>query len=358
MSLEDEVREAFRKHDDDAQPDMRSWNAVEKKVRRAHRQRVAYSSALSLVIIAAIAAAVTLSPRAKESKGFSNPTATPTSVTSTPTETSSASPSPSPTSPIPVGWTARVGVQAAFALAIPADWKGGWFEGTWDFEPKVFPGGAQDGPGFVITITVEPGNYDQYAKLPSTTTSIQGNRALVWHPSTLETDYAIEWFGCPGYTPSCSSNFETRTLIVRAHASDEQINAKYSTLGDQVIRTIKNYDGTDPVHGTFPAGTQGDELSKALVRFMDARIEGIGADALMSSKAADFYNKQGGLYDLNGRIAVSYDIEGPKNKSDTAENFGVTMHYGTGDTRQELITVQRENPGAAPVIENVCTGCD
>jgi hypothetical protein len=252
-----------------------------------------------------------------------------------------------------------VGIQDAFALAIPPDWQGGWFEGTWDFEPLGLVNASQDGLTFTVTLTVQPGNYDRYAKQPAKATEIQGNRALVWHPSALESAYAIEWIGCPGYSPTCSSNFSTRTLMVRMHASNATLWTKYSRVGEQIIRTIANYDGSAPVHATVGTPTDNDELSKALVRFMDARAEGIGAEDFMSPRAGDFYNTNGGLYDLNGQSVVSYDVSGPAQSSTSSENFGVTVHYSGASVRQELITVYDTNPGStAPVIANVCTGCD
>src|SRR5690348_804146 len=116
MSLEDEVKDAFKKHEDDARAEGHSWDAVEKKVRRVHRQRLVYSSALSLVIIAAIAIIVVKSPRANQGRGFtgSSPSPTASSTPSASTEPS-ATPTTAPTEPasnIPAGFVARVGVQS------------------------------------------------------------------------------------------------------------------------------------------------------------------------------------------------------------------------------------------------------
>jgi hypothetical protein len=255
----------------------------------------------------------------------------------------------------------RVGVQDAFALGIPPDWKGGWFEGTWDFEPGNLPSASQDGPTFVVTITMQPGNYD-HAKQPATSTMIQGNRALVWHPSALETEYAIEWMHCSNYGP-CSSNFETQTLIVRVMASNEQLQMKYSSVGEQVVRTIANYDGSAPVHGTIRSTVQYDDFTKALVRFMDARVEGIGADELMCCDAPNNYNSLNGLYELNGEVAVSYVVTSQADTSQTGstnvENLGITMTFSGGKTRTELIELKRDfvDAGPPPVIASMCLTC-
>ena len=40
MSIEQDLKETFMKHAEDVRPDVQSWPAVEKKVRRAHTQRV------------------------------------------------------------------------------------------------------------------------------------------------------------------------------------------------------------------------------------------------------------------------------------------------------------------------------
>src|SRR5690348_4465196 len=142
MSLEDEVKEAFKKHEDDARAKGQRWDVVEKRVRRAHHQRLVYTSVLSLLIVAAISLVIYLGPGQSRPKGFSSPADTPTETPSSSPSSSSSSPGvipPVATAPVPEGFKPRVGVQSAFAVDIPNDWKGGWFEGTWDFEPTGLP---------------------------------------------------------------------------------------------------------------------------------------------------------------------------------------------------------------------------
>lgn len=356
MSLDNDIKDALRRHEADARATDTAWAGIESRIRRAHHRRMALASTLSVAVIAAAAVLIPkLGSNQPDRGNFTNPTATPTATSPEPTAT------PTPTAPanaIPSGWQRRVGIQSGFQIAMPADWKGGWFEGTWDFEPKSLPGDAQGGDTFVVLVTLEPGNYDASLVAGAQATEINGSRAYVWQANTKETDYRIEWNFCNGYAPSCSSNFETQTLRVTIRGSTSQLWSQYESTGRQIVETIAAYDGATPVHGTVAASIQEDDFSKALVRFMDTRVEGIGADELMSQTASSFYADHGGLYDLNGSIAQIYAIElATTAQKASSEQFDVRVSYASGATRQELITLTRDNPQAVPVIAQACTGC-
>ncbi|MGZ4141966.1 MAG: hypothetical protein ACXVQY_05600 [Actinomycetota bacterium] len=359
MSLEQDLKNAFEQHARDAQPDGESWATVERKIRRAHKQRVAL---LSTVTVAVVVAAAVLIPRIgtkPESRGFTNPSVTPTatsaptpSVTPTPIESPSAGPA------IPDGWQRRVGVQSAFQLAIPADWKGGWFEGTWDFEPKGQPSVAEGGDLFAVTVTVQAGAYDQAASgRHASKTTVNGMRALTWTTGTDHLWYAVEWFACPGYTSECSSNFETRTLVVHLFASTRALWDQYLSTGKEIVTTIAHYDGSTPVHGTIAKGIAVDDFTKVLVRFLDARVEGIGAEDSMSAKAQDQYGSGGALdlYEtgIPARPWLGYAIT--KSESGPQQNvvtFTVDMTFSEGAYVEESIQLKQNSPGTAPFVDS------
>jgi hypothetical protein len=367
MSLENEVKEAFKKHSDDARPAVESWHAVETKVRRAHKQRLVYSSALSIMVVAAIAIVLARSPGGNESKGFTNPSATPTESSTPspgvgPSTTPTAKP-PAPSSTIPDGFKARAGVQSGFAVDIPKDWKGGWFEGYWDFEPKGLPSTAQGGDTFALVVTVEPGNYrDATGGVHSTQTTIGGRNALMWSTDALHLSYAVEWPGCPNYEPSCLSSTSPQRLIIRLYGSTHGLWDSYQALGRRAAATVHVYDGTEPEHGTFNAGVKIDDYSKALVRFMDARVEGIGADELMCCNAVTFYSRDGGLYEQGIEATIRYIVDaGTVNLSAAETTYSVAVTYKDGSKRIERISVGYESgkvrSGEVPKILSVCTGC-
>ncbi|MGZ4128382.1 MAG: hypothetical protein ACXVEX_09510 [Actinomycetota bacterium] len=354
MSLDEDLKKAFEQHARDAQPDGESWTTVERKIRRAHTQRVALISTLTIAVIVAAAVFVPRIGTRPESRGFTNPTVTPTTQTSA---TTSESPEASPTvtaalPTIPDGWQRRVGVQSAFQLAVPADWKGGWFEGTWDFEPQGLPSASEGGNTFTVSITVQADWMKSNIPIPNGAerTEINGHPARVWRPSSYETDYALDWFFCEGYG-QCSSNFEAHTLIARVRADNNEVWSRYARTGEQIVQTLDDYDGAIPVHGTVrpDAGTS-NAYRDALIRFLDARVEGIGADELMGTAAAAWYNAHDGLYELKANVAATFEI-GPKESG--SETFDVTVTYRGGTSRTERITLTRAMPDTPAIVSQV-----
>src|SRR5687767_14710818 len=82
-------------------------------------------------------------------------------ATAPPTDT--ATPSPQPSSGVPDGWVGRAGVDHGFSIHLPQDWRGGWFEGRWDFHPKGLPGINEGGDTFTVEVhsaTFDGGPFD------------------------------------------------------------------------------------------------------------------------------------------------------------------------------------------------------
>jgi hypothetical protein len=341
MSLEDEVKQAFTKHEEDARADGQSWVSVEKKVARVHRQRVALVSTLTLALIAGLAIVIPRLGNDRDNGGFANPTATPTASTA-------PSPEPSASSgAVPDGWQARAGVQSGFAVAIPPDWKGGWFEGYWDFEPKGYPSTSQDGNTFALSISVQPGDYHDAAAGQHTTSLTIGDRdALSWSAQPMHLQYAVDWQGCPDYATECSSNFSTRTLIVNMFGSTAELWAKYQTIGEQVVSTIRPYDGSTPAHGTIDPAAKLDAYSNTLIRFLDARVEKIGADEMTCCKVTNSPS----FYDMTGYNVTTLTTH---SASAATATFIVEETQPGGGLITERITVGYEDPANRVVAPKI-----
>ena len=277
-----------------------------------------------------------------------------TGPSTSPTSTS-AGPSATPTSapPIPTGWHRRAGVQSAFQLAIPNDWKGGWFEGTWDFEPKGEPSTAEGGSLFAVTVTVQSGGYEQPANgKHATQTTVNGAHALTWATGQQDLWYSVEWAFCPGYASECSSNRQTHTLVAHMFASTRALWERYFKTGKTIVSTIAPYDGSTPAHGTVSAKVGSDTFTKALVRFMDARVEGIGADELMTQHgAADYENI--GLYStgIPSRPYVSFALTEATQRRAGSRDFSVNMFIDPNEWSTESVTLKPSSAGGAPAID-------
>jgi hypothetical protein len=349
MSLEDEVKEAFKKHELDARAEGQSWDAVEKKVRRAHKQRLAYSSALSLVIIAAIAIIVVRSPGSNESRGLtgSSPSPTETATPSTSPEPSTTAP-PEPASNIPSGFVARVGVQSGFAVDIPKDWKGGWFEGTWDFEPKGQPSTAEGGNLFAVTVAVRDGSYEQAATgHHATDTTVNVYRAKTWSSGTNDLWYAVDWTEtCPGYAPECSSNFKVRTLVLHLFASTTGLWDQYLPTGKEIVSTVHMYDGTIPVHEFGGPMVATDALDAVLHRFLDARVEGVGAEDLMSDAAQAAFADSSNCLDLYQQRKTDKPWAG----------YEILSRLDQGSGKARFLILMKTDPNTGGYIEGLVVG--
>jgi hypothetical protein len=264
----------------------------------------------------------------------------------------------------PTGFVRRAGVQSGFALDIPKTWKGGWFEGVWDFEPKGLPSTSEDGNTFALTVTVEPGRYqDAFPGRITTPTTVEGRNALTTALDATHISYSVDWQICPGYASKCSAAQSTRRLIIRLLASTAALWDQYQTAGSKAALTVRPYDGSDPAHGTITGATKNNAYARALARFLDARVEGIGADELMCCSAPGSYRSMGGLYDLKGASAISYEAQlDDRTVAERASvGFDVTVHYAGGKTRAEFVTVGYEGgstaTSVAPKIRSACTGC-
>jgi len=252
-----------------------------------------------------------------------------------------------------------------FWLRVPPDWKGGWFEGTWDFEPKTLPSPAEGGNTFTVTLSVVSGEFDSIAPRGAKEIMLDAAPEVrVWTPGPRRETYAVPWDGCPGYVGECAGT--ARTLLVRVTGSTDALWNKYLPVGRAVVRTLETYNGDNPIHGRAPqydgaADFPDDPVTTALVRFLDARAEGIGADELYCCNATDLYAKDG-LYELNGKVLESYvfwRLSGIIGAN--SGRFRVVLRYQGGASRTEMISVAFQKgeawPRNVPSVVAACTNC-
>ena len=334
------------------------------KHRRGSRARISIFAVLAILIVAASATVIPRVVGASSNKKPRPNLTTPLTKPSTQPSTRASHPPTTAPAVDTTGWVPRVSVMDGFWLRIPKTWKGGWFEGTWDFEPKGLPSLAEDGSTFALGLSIVTGEYNKIAPSSAIEFWTDAGPVRAWMVSPRHETYAIAWTACPGYVGDCSS--PERTLIVQMTGSTNALWSKYVTVGRAVVRTIMAYDGSNPLFGRAPdyeggADFPNDPVDTALVRFLDARVEGIGADELYCCDATALYAKDG-LYYLNGSPATSWEfwrtagIIGADNG-----RFRVVIHYRGGATRTEMISIGFQKgeawPRNVPSVVAACTNC-
>jgi hypothetical protein len=221
------------------------------------------------------------------------------------------------------------------------------------------------GATFAVELSVASGEYDKIAPRSSKEIQLDAGRvARVWMASPRHELYAIAWDGCPGYVGECAD--PARTLIVRVTGSTNVLWNKYLAVGRAVVRTIEMYNGDNPIHGRAPQydgapDFPNDPVTTALVRFLDARAEGVGADELYCCNATGLYTNDG-LYELNSKVLVSYEFWRVAGTiGTTSGRFRVVLQYKGGTSRTEMISVAFQKgeawPRNVPSVVAACTNC-
>src|SRR5438445_3961174 len=150
---------------------------------------------LAILALALIAASAIFIPKVVGARSSKKPAP---NLTTPPTKPVATSPTTPRTSGTPVAvtsaWPARVSVMDGFWLRVPPDWKGGWFEGTWDFEPKTLPSPAEDGNTFTVTLSVVSGEFDSIAPRGAKKIMLDAAPEVrVWLPGPRRETYSIPW---------------------------------------------------------------------------------------------------------------------------------------------------------------------
>lgn len=341
MSFEQDLKQTFITHENDVRPDAESWRQVEKKVRRAHVKRLVAASSFAIALIAAAAIVI---PRLQSNKpkGFVGPA-----------QTASA-----PSEPGPPSGDVHVGADQGFRIVIPSGWHAGWWEGVYEYEPAGLPSLARGEDTFAITVHNVPGPYTRPgisgAGDGTASTTINGRRALFGQFTDTRAGerravYTIEWPACVPQLIECSPP-QNNTLVVIARASTSALWEKYLSAAEAAIRSLVPYDGGTPAHGTVAGSVGTNDFSKALVRFMDARLEGIGADGMMTPSGSSDYKD--GLYETGvpPQRYVRYAVTAVTGRSSDKETFAVDVFIDPNEWRTESIIVARTT-GSLPLID-------
>jgi hypothetical protein len=323
----------------DVRPETESWSHVEKKLRRAQTKQLALISTSVAILIAAIAVLV---PRlhATKAKGFVGP-GTPTASVSTGPELTKG--------------VMHVGADQGFQISIPKSWSAGWWEGVYEYEPNGLPSLAQGGDTFAISVHLVAGSYRRSgisgAEDANQPTSINGHPAM--HGEYVDTGtgardavYQIQWITCMNTIVECSSNFQDNTLVVIVRGTTPALWNTHWPEAQAVVGSINTYDGTTPAHLLNPSTIETDALSAVLFKFLDARVEGVNAEAFMSDKAqADFSDRNNCLDLYRARTT---------NKAWTSYELVNRIEQGSG--KAKFLIMMHTDPNTGGFIEGLIVG--
>lgn len=301
MSIERDLKEAFERHAPEARPRADAWAAVEGRIRRAHRRRAALGGAL---MTAAVVAAAVVLPQVVSSERPSDDFAGPGP---SPAESPTASPSPDATAPpLPAGFEHYRGEAEGWRVTIPSGWRSGWFEGTTEFNPPGLRSAVVGEPTVAVEITLFAGPGEP----PALGERFEGPR-----PDSLG-GLAAERFDAAGDDPAaqvvwrlpwgeracwpglaCPESARTSVLQVSLMASTDELAGEHFAAASDIAGSLapaREPAAPGPVRtkwGTVSGDVAYDDLTAAVVRFMDARLEGAEAETWLTPEAKDRFGR-------------------------------------------------------------------
>ena len=292
MSLERDIKETLMKIADDVEPGQSRFGDVENKVRRRHAAMLVGTTAFALAVI--VAGAIAIPQLTKEgTPNFAGPGSTTPPVTA------------------PDGTTYRNELDS-YQTTIPDDWKVGGFEGAVEFLPPGLPGLAVGEDTFAVEIQHRIGETYNRGE-PSGGAELSGfedgytvaGREAVRAETPTEIVYRVDWTGA-GCDPEALCDAEIATLRVAVFASNTALWDQYHVEGEAIVDALVTSPGAAVPAGAVitrrgsvdGAAVAYDELTSFLVRFMDARMDGGGAEAYLSENARDQYEGREGEFGL------------------------------------------------------------
>jgi hypothetical protein len=348
MSLERDLKQALERHRDDARTRANTFDAVEAKVRRAHRRRLAAVTAGGLALIAAAAIALprlTVDDAAQDGRSF-------------------ADDPPAGTSPAPSqddGFVTLRNEQVAYQLRFPADWRVTRFEGAVELLPPEQIGLAAGEPTFAVEIMHLIGErYDERRG------RWEGGFTLAGQPAVRQdidytdgtgsiTDgrvvtYRVDWTALP-CPPEAVCDSEISTLQLMVHASTQELWDRFgedglaAVEGLQWIRNAPMPTGEVRTPYGRISGVTYDEATSVLQRFLDARVFGDGAEEYLRADAATAYDDPDGslgLYALagTGDVWLSYSASLRREGENGIAIFEIELTYeghGPAGVVEELV---------------------
>jgi len=276
MSFENEIKEALMKHADDVKPRTESWGEVEGKVRKVHQRRMVGVTAL---VVALVAAAGVTVPRLLSDDtrpgGFAGP-----------------GDSPGPTVPIDDRVTFRHEMDG-YQLKMPADWRIAGFEGSTELLPPGQIGLTAGEDTFAVELFVFPG--ERYDARAGESVTVAGLPAIRREAGDYQVFYRVDWTDVCGYCDDAA------TLQIQVFASNATLWDSFIADGVDVVESIETTAGLPEGEVRTPRGMVADDVTydertAHLVRFMEARVWGSGAGAMLS----EFARKELKGYKLNG----------------------------------------------------------
>jgi hypothetical protein len=314
MSFDQDLKQAFERHAGDVSPTPGAWTGVERRIRRSHRVRAALAAATGT---AAVIAAIFVVPGVLRNS---------TSIRPVPPATRPPANPPVVAADKGVFRNERDG----YWLQVPNGWNFGEFEGhvSWAAVGSV----EQSGPTFAVELWVDSGAYNDPARLGSRPT---GDMTIAGRPAKFENGllqsdknsagsitrsrtHYVDWTGynCPANAPCPAPG--PSVLIVKIEAADEA-DALWEHFGaeaEEMVRSIRlNSAGAMPKNaavatrrGSVDAAVDYDQTTSSVVKFMEARIEGGGAEPWLTKNTADQYANHDGdlsLYSPSERASFS-----------------------------------------------------
>jgi hypothetical protein len=335
MSLDRDIKEAFAMHSSDVRENPEALAELNAKVTRAHQRRL---TAITGTTIALLIAAVVVVPKLIESpqpQGF---------ATTDPT----TSPSPSPSALAdPSSRATFRNERDGYETIYPRDWKIGRFEAAVEFTPPGLPG-----------LPVGDDTFSVEAMLLLGETPSAGEPGLTFAPGEPRSGrdsyeasandangqrhvYRIDWAASACPAADCEA-----TLRVMVFGSTDELWEKYYLLGEDIARSMAPLsdelgaeDGVTTLYGSVTHGGAYREDTAVLVRFLDARSSGGGAEPYMTSEAKKNFEN---LYGLGDNAWLSYEILSREAGDANSVEFTIRIEAGQGHKSYETIGVGRD----------------
>jgi hypothetical protein len=180
-----------------------------------------------------------------------------------------------------------------YQLKMPADWRIAGFEGSTELLPPGQIGLAAGEDTFAVEIFHFSGErYDKTALPFEPSGKIAGQPALQYEASEHQIFYRVNWTGA-ACEPEVDCDSGPSTLQIQIFGSTTELWDSFSADADAIVESIQIANAGYPSGEVLtPRGTVADSVtydarSAHLVRFMEARILGSGAGAMLSDAARE-----------------------------------------------------------------------
>jgi len=300
MSLDNDIRRSLQRHAEDVQPDARAFDRVEQRVRRAHAQRVAIGVSLIVALIAAASVVIPRLGNDPRNDGFAGPDGT-----------TSPSPTPAPDD----GWVTVRDEQDGYQLRMPPDWRVTEFEGAVELLPPGMVGTAAGEDTFAVELMLF---HDE--RFEAETNMTIGDRPARRDERANGQTYRADWSG--SVCEPC-----TLQIAVIAPATDNYPTTLLDTTGHLIASIEHIVEASLPVgevrtrRGVVAADVGYDERTALLVRFLEARTHGGGAEEFLSPA----FSEGKDLYTIDGEAILTFEVTARAEADANSSEFTVVL---------------------------------